>query len=524
MAKTLSVAVAKRYRIVGKQTPPKRRRITGKRCLQGFSLLQPADGEDPSVSKMVYLVSLPHPKTATSKEGIALVPPSRFDRAGIRDAVLAACASPRYDATFLRRNPGYRSAPVQVLKLVVFREFHAGDLGGNRHLHYHIGVSLEKQARFMPLKRALLEQFGLASHWSTSHLGYWSVVSYGIRATPHKPRAALDPQPMAWAYDGNHPELQLAAVAPTSARALEARRAHYVQTQSESGEPEPRVEEVDVWPVVVRAGFRNTPDDPYAAQRLISYAKESCSQKMVAWLFKNRERLPKLIDDVWAWEEVDNFLTDVGAPRFAKFISAARGACVCQGRWLHHVRESLAVNNVNVPELCHDVLRSLQQGRSESVPTVVLVGQYGGEGKSLFFSGLTALYGAAQVQVRPPGGQFPLLGIETKKVAVLDEWMFFGETLPVSMQLLWFEGKPVPICRPQNVPGQSGHDLYKGTAPVFVTGPASALAHLTQGAAAQPQGQASMLKKPPLPMLVPCPKCFAWLVTTGAAEWEHFKE
>ena len=84
-----------------------------------------------------------------------------------------------------------------------------------------------------------------------------------------------------------------------------------------------------MWPVFVRAGFRNTTDDPYAAQMLISYAKENCSQEMFAWLFKNRERLPKLIDDVWAWEEVCNFLTDVGAPRFAKFLSAARGACVC---------------------------------------------------------------------------------------------------------------------------------------------------------------------------------------------------
>ena len=30
------------------------------------------------------------------------------------------------------------------------------------------------------------------------------------------------------------------------------------------------------------------------------------------------------------------------------------------------------------------------------------------------------------------------------------------------------------------------------------------------------------VQKPPLPSLVPGPKCFAWLVTTGAAEWKHF--
>ena len=536
---------SKRRRLVGKQSvqsmgrpvlnSPQRRRLVGKQNVQAFSVLQPADGEDTCTMKMVYLVTLSHPKTAKSKEGIALVPPSRFAREGVRDAFLAVCASPHHDAKWLQRNPGFRSAPVPVLKLVVFREYHAESAGGERHLHYHVGILLEKQTRFMPLKRALLERFGLASHWSASHCGYWSVVRYGIRRAPHKPEEALDPRPLAWALGGEHPLLESAAAEPTNARALEARRTHQVQTQSGKGKPEPRVEEIDVWPVVVRAGVRNTPDDPYAAQRLVQYAKENCSQKMVAWLFKNRGRLPKLIDDVWAREEVDAFIEDVGVPRFDKFLAAVRGPCVCQGRWLHHVRESLQVNKINVPDLCNDVLQSLREGRSESVPTVVLLGQYGGEGKSLFFSALAALYGAAHVQVRPPGGNFSLLGIETKKVAVLDEWVFFGETLPIPTQLLWFEGKPVPVCRPQNVPGQSGHDLYRGTAPIFVTGPATALACLTQGAAAQPQGQASMLlrrlkihhfavpvQKPPLPSLVPCPKCFAWLVTTGAAEWKHF--
>ena len=136
------------------------------------------------------------------------------------------------------------------------------------------------------------------------------------------------------------------------------------------------------------------------------------------------------------------------------------------------------------------------------------------------------------MQSRPAGGQFSLLGVETAKVALLDEWTFFGEALPMPTQLLWFEGKPVPVCRPQNVPGQTGHFLYRGIAPVFVTAPANALACLTQGATAQPHGQASMLlrrlklyhfavpmPRPPLPRLVPCPRCFAWLVTTAGAEW-----
>ena len=117
---------------------------------------------------------------------------------------------------------------------------------------------------------------------------------YGIRATPHKPIRALDPAPVAWAAQGPHPPLETAAVEATTARALDARRVHRVQLEGEKGKPEPRVEEIDVWPVVVNSGIRNTPDDPFAAQRLMQYAKSNCSHKMVAWLFKNRDKLSKL--------------------------------------------------------------------------------------------------------------------------------------------------------------------------------------------------------------------------------------
>ena len=64
-----------RRRLVGKQSvqsmgrpvlnSPQRRRLVGKQNVQAFSLLQAADGEDTgTVVKMVYSVTLSHPKTA----------------------------------------------------------------------------------------------------------------------------------------------------------------------------------------------------------------------------------------------------------------------------------------------------------------------------------------------------------------------------------------------------------------------------------------------------------------------------
>ena len=104
---------------------------------------------------------------------------------------------------------------------------------------------------------------------------------------------------------------------------------------------------------------------------------------------------------------------------------------------------------------------------------------------------LRTLYDADRVQERPAGGNFSMLGVDGKKVTLLDEWTFLDEDLPVPMQLLWLEGKPVPVQRPQSQ--HVGRTLYQGTAPIFITTPEDALSGLSTQSAEQPRGHAGML-------------------------------
>ena len=362
------------------QRPAKCRRVIGKQNKQTAVLSMALEAEDANAPREVYLVTLPHPCHLGTGAHSALVVLATYDRTQVRDALLACCQAPEHDPAWLRSRPGFRVVPVEVKKMVVFREYHAPDANGVVHLHYHVALLLGQQARFMPLKRALLNKFKLASNWSCSHVGYWSTVSYGISATPHKPMRALDPAPLSWSAVGEHPPLRVAAIEATTARALDARRRHREQTAGENGKPEPRVDEIDIWPVIVQSGIRNGPDEPHAVKKLMQYAKYHCSHKVVAWLFKNEERLQKLIDKAWGWEEVDMYLSDATKPRLQQFLEARQRACVCGGRWLHHVRESLAMNRINVAELCSAVMDSLEAGRSESVQVPTLTGRFGGEG------------------------------------------------------------------------------------------------------------------------------------------------
>ena len=481
--------------VVGPPPPAVRRRLWGKSNVQTPLVGAPGVADDLDMTRTVFLITLSHPVVALSAEGFPLVPPESFSREEVATKVKEAFGSPVADPVWQASRPLYAPVPVAVVKLVVFREMHKVTEAGALHAHYHIPVVVARPVRFPTFKRALLYHFGLASNWSLSHSGYWSAVRYGVMPSPAKPQSSLDPRPFAWAAAGAHPALMDACHEPSTAAATRARRDRALKEASEESKPEPRVQEIDIWPIVVQSGFRNSPDDCVAAERLIQYAKGHCSANIVAFLFKNRHRLSSLIDDVWAWETVDDMLALAGRSRMEIFADAVAQPCCCGGLWDRQVKHALEVNHINVGELCHHILVSLERGRGETTPVVVLVGKQGGEGKSLFLSPLTAIFGEEYVQHTPQRGNFPLLGLERKRIAVLDDWWFDDVVLATPLQLLWFEGKPVTVTRPQNVQGVTGHVLYRGTAPLFITSKKVAVAALAALSAAGGSPESSMLMR-----------------------------
>ena len=510
---------------------PVRKRLRIKTNLQQACAMQVPEAEVADAHRCVYLVTAAHPSQERSADGRRLVAPESMTREAMAAALRDAAAHPLPDEQWQRRHPGRGPQPAELVMLAVFREYHAATAGGPGRAHFHVAVLFATSVRFAPLKRSLLWNHGLATHWSCSHYGYWSAVRYGRMPTPRKPPDALDPVPWTWAAAGAHPPLDECVHEPTTAKALGARRLRVEQAASARGKGAPRVREVDVWPVVVASGVRITGSGVHAEHRLIQYAKSHCSDTMVAFLFKNRHRLAAFIRAAWEWEEVDAALATASSSRMQLLQAALAKGCVCGGDWLHHIQVSFRTNGINAAELCHYTLHALERGRHESVKAVVLLGRHGGEGKSMFLRPLDTIFGEEYVQRCPQPGRFPLLGLDEKKIALLDEWHFDTDILPMPIQLLWLEGKPVPVTLPQNVPGQTGHLVYTGDAPIFITAPEDALRDIMSGGMAAPTGECSMLLRrlklfhftvpipPPQRDFAPCPRCFATFVMANAQEW-----
>ena len=420
--------------------------------------------EQPGARKSVYLITLPHP-TAAGTACHGLRDTNTLSRKDVANAVLDAFVRPVYaDAG----NRGRQTAPLQLERVVVFLEKHSQAGGPEGHTHFHVAVLAPHSFRFLPYKRALRERHQLASHWSCSHDGYWSAVRYGAMPTVKKAGPELDAEPLAWSRTGAHPSLFDASQEPMTAAALRRRREKRVEAASGAGKPEPRATELDLYPVIVREGIRNTPDDPWAGQQLRRHLRGHASPELYKTAWRLRKRLISIIGDVWSWETVDETLKLVGPSRWERFLMAANDPCICHDTWRQCAEWALAANMIDTHSFCTDIVRALHDGRRPNLPVLVLMGLHGGEGKSFLFAPLRTIYGEDYVQGTPQANTYPLLGLETKRVVLLDEWPFDGVVIPTSTQLLWFEGKGVPSMRPQNR-DYEGHLLYRGTAPIFVT-------------------------------------------------------
>ena len=406
----------------------------------------------------------------------------------------------------------------------VFHERHKEDATGVAHGHYHIAVKGLSSFRFAPVKKALQEQFNVASHWSCTHTGYWSPIKYCSVPSPAKPRASLDEKPLLWARVGQHPPLHLACNEPNTSSAMRAKRQRREDHAAEKAKPEPRMSDYELWPIVVESGIRNTAEDRRAHLRFMQYAKQHCSTATCAFVFRSRARLPALIDDIWRWESIDTVVAAADQTVLQALSASLSRPYICGGSWTRFAAYAIGSNpRVDVAALCKAVMHSLCAGRSPAAPVVTLVGLTGGEGKSFFIKGLAAAVGPEHVFGTPTHPSFPLNGLEEAKVVILDEFRFLTSVVPMATQCLWLDGSVVSIAKPQTDKGTTvSHVPYSGRAPIFITTSQEEVDTL----AAATDGDASMVLRrlqlfeftervvKPCGTIPSCARCFATFVTT----------
>jgi hypothetical protein len=265
----------------------------------------------------------------------------------------------------------------------------------------------------------------------------------------------------------------------------------------------------------------NIADDEKAAQALMAYAKRQGGPAMVEFCFKNFDKLPSLVARSWKVEQVEEFMEQACKSRIEILLSACRMECTCGSQWIPTAQKLFLMNNLDPNVWREAMLTALREGRSKG-SLVCHVGKAGNEGKSFLFRPLILVYGHDGVFTAPPQNAFPLIDLEQARMALLDDWRFNEDIVSYGLQLLWFEGAPFVIARPQNQ--YSGHLRYRKDDPVFITTLEADLKSL-KGKKHLQQGDLEMMRKRlnvfrfvkkidiPKKVAIGCPCCFAkWLL------------
>jgi hypothetical protein len=276
--------------------------------------------------KQVYLVAFSHPKVDATKDGLPLKAPSSYTRKKMAKNTLDAFATTQ----------GARIEPLIAKRMVVLREKHESE-----DLHDHLGVLADRAFRFAPLKRLLLESYGLASHWSCTHKGYASGVAYGHAPTTKKTESDLNKEPYMHPED-THPPIEIASRAPVTAKATAAAREQAHWAQSEAGKTR-RFEDIDIWPIVAREKIADSPNAP---EVLFAWAKRCGGPAMVKHCFRNWAKLPELIARSWKVERVEMHVEMAKKSRLDVLHDALSGPCVCGGTWLSMAKELFEKNDI----------------------------------------------------------------------------------------------------------------------------------------------------------------------------------
>ena len=414
--------------------------------------------------------------------------PSELSKVDLRDAVLDSIRNPAAIPTAGRpRQEGL----VQPHTLVLGQEPHESRPG---ETHMHVACKIVPHSRFLPMKLALRNKHGLASHWSTSHTQLWSAVRYITTATDKK--HSVDPSPLVWTAAGGGLNLYEASQEPWNAKAVKRRREEAAlgpkvdceaiskgRSEVKKGKADKdRFGKLDFMALVVAEGL-HTPE------AVMSYVQEKGSVTMQSFVAKQQRRLKDYIEDAREWDKAkeqdeDNRMHDVEILQ-----RMARKPCTCgtAGCAWWAAASGFFVNNtpsqqrpgVDRQYLAATILAVIATGPSKLNRVPCILGP-SNSGKSTIMDPVRAVFGEGAVFNKPKlGASCPLSRLlkGNKRFIYFDDYRPVeyarlpreNPTLSVLTFIAMFQGQPFEVQVSQSF--NDGHPEIAWKRGAALTGP-----------------------------------------------------
>ena len=238
-----------------------------------------------STGQYVYLVTLSRVLASTLDAAPHLCDPSGWSRQQVLDAVWDAMENPC--VTTRGGRPRDAEQGGIILKEIVVREKHTDE-----SYHFHVGLHLRTKQRFLAAKRTLLERHRLASHWSSSHTQWWSIMRYLVYTSETK-KAEVDAERLLWSLPGVVFDPFEDAQEGFQAKAWNARREKKAMEAPALHQSE-TFSKLDFLALVETKGLTTK-------KRVLSYVQEHGSAAMQSFCAKHQRRMVEYLEDAKEW-------------------------------------------------------------------------------------------------------------------------------------------------------------------------------------------------------------------------------
>ena len=369
--------------------------------------------------------------------------PSGMSREQVRDAVLDAVehiGDERGHRSANRRGRP-RSVIVVVEKMVVFMEKHR-----DGRWHFHVAMKLSDQVSWRVLKNVLRRRARLASHWSTTHVHFWSTVRYGVFSTAKKP--VVDEKPLQYTKNGTPMNLYEESQEPFCAKAWKRKREDTEKQVSWKDKKACRFTLVDFTAVVL--------DEKLKTRAAVeNYTKKKGSAGMRHFVRVNHRKIPALIQECEEWDSAEaDFAAEqeIDCPDWELFERyAAAGPCACgEGgcKWRRAIDQFFEKNPLIDRERLAACLREIIVNGPKKTTRVPFIVGPTSAGKSTYLNPVDEVFGSKRVIHRPPEtSPYGLMQLDQKGMRFVywDEYYptEYAHTgcVPVGACLSVFQGK-----------------------------------------------------------------------------------
>ena len=348
------------------------------------------------------------------------------------------------------------AGPNSVEKVIVFREKHS-----NGKYHFYAGIACARQYSWDPVARLLRDREHVYVSFRADHDSFWSIVTYGAVPSAHKKLDEIDKEP----YHSNNKtaEDELRDVPRCARRCDKQRVAEFLHGAAPAPPPkEPRrtgrLDLEDLAKRIVNEEWKTIE----AVQGAARAERDTAPELYATVLHMGQDKMQAFMHWVWAIEEQ-------GQPARDRIEVLQRcgeeDECICGGKWADAADWLLEFQGVDREYFKGIVLRALRHGRHKML-NIVIYGA-GDAGKSFLWKPLAAVYGDRTFIRRGQADRYPLQGIHTADVCILQDVRYESFGLPWDDWLAWGEGEELMVSLPRNSFRSSLK--YDGSAPLLAS-------------------------------------------------------